>query len=420
MIHLTTMFSVSSKFSLSATILLFGLAPPSLLVAQQPAPIEGYGAATKGALSAPNHTVYHVTSLDDDGGKGTLRDAVSQSNRRIVFDIGGSIVLKTKLKIAQDFLTIDGFSAPSPGITITHKTGAFHGVLIDGQRRHTHDVIIQGIRFRGLYDKVPTSKVGDYLLSIDGDCRSQNCEGGVSKVVFDRISVCYDRDKLSIWGKVSDVTISNSLFFGSHKALLISFYSKPYDLIKQRISIHHNLFYGNQERNPQLVSWITDLDFRNNIIYGWGKHGYGMRIKSVNVGNRGKHSVDANIINNLFFDTKGNSGSAIIYQRDRTSICHPQGTLVPNSGMGRLWVAGNLLPGRNCDQYSTAPQELAVPDHAKVQTHKASQLCDVITPRVGAPFPNPEEQRLISDVRKNLESKKGAKPPQAPRGTRRN
>ena len=51
---------------------------------------EGFGANASGGRGA---TVYHVTNLDD-AGDGSLRDAVSQSHRIVVFDIGGVITLK--------------------------------------------------------------------------------------------------------------------------------------------------------------------------------------------------------------------------------------------------------------------------------------------------------------------------------------
>ena len=60
---------------------------------------EGGGMWATGARSSENREVYHVTSLADDGSFGTFRDAVSQPDRIIVFDVGGTINLSRTLTI---------------------------------------------------------------------------------------------------------------------------------------------------------------------------------------------------------------------------------------------------------------------------------------------------------------------------------
>jgi hypothetical protein len=48
---------------------------------------------------------------------GEQRDAVSSSNRNIVFDVSGYIVLKSAVSLSSS-ITINGQTAPSPGIGI--------------------------------------------------------------------------------------------------------------------------------------------------------------------------------------------------------------------------------------------------------------------------------------------------------------
>jgi subtilisin-like proprotein convertase family protein len=105
---------------------------------------EGAGAGTLGggSLSSRNggmtNTVYHVINLNDSGA-GSLRDAVSSTNRTIVFDVSGTINLASRLVITNSYLTIAGQTAPGGGITVA---GGETSVT------NAHDVIIRYVRFR--------------------------------------------------------------------------------------------------------------------------------------------------------------------------------------------------------------------------------------------------------------------------------
>jgi subtilisin-like proprotein convertase family protein len=106
---------------------------------------EGAGAGALGASirnGFTNNTVYHVFNLNDSG-RGSLRDAVSSTNRTIVFDISGVIYLQSPLTITNSYLTIEGQTAPPGGITVAGEPFTV---------QNAHDVILRDLRLRSTYE----------------------------------------------------------------------------------------------------------------------------------------------------------------------------------------------------------------------------------------------------------------------------
>ena len=374
---------------------------------------EGYGNISVGGAGG---TVFWVdATLADPGSPGsdphsgthadpcTLRKALDGSNRVIKFATAGTITLNSNLYVRGSNLTIDGFTSPSPGVTIT-QTHSTHGTLNFVPRNNVagHDYIVNHLRCDGLYDESQDHTVGWAVISTDAD----NGGSSLSKMIFDHLTVRDLQDKFTLWGKVDSVTLSNTLFYRSVLATLVSFYGAPYDLLKTDISFHHNVWAENGERNPQLRGWIRNFDYVNNVIFHWGYFdgwGYGVRIKNNWGGD--EEEIFGNFVNNYFYTRWTQASWALVYggSPGRDGYDNgppsplPQGTVYTGSDMGELWVAGNILPVSNQDQYSTIPGPIPVPAWAQVTTIPAAQLYTTV-PQVGMQYKDVRDQGVIDRV----------------------
>jgi hypothetical protein len=231
---------------------------------------EGFGALATGGRGG---TVYRVANLNDDG-PGSLRDAVSQPGRVVVFDVAG--VIRTKSQIAgASNLTIAGQTAPAPGITVFGP-----GISFSGQS----NVIVRHLRLRGSINNSRGSK-------------QLNVADGGSNMMFDHLSISWGRwDNVGFTDKSSKLTLQDSIVA---EAIDPQRFGAIIDGI-DGVTVARVLWINNQNRNPK---GKAQLQYVNNVVYNWGSGGYG-----------GGHSGAVwkqDLINNVFIAGPSSSGAAL-------------------------------------------------------------------------------------------------------------
>jgi hypothetical protein len=232
---------------------------------------EGFGRYTQGGRGG---AVYHVTTLEDSTTptKGMLRYAINQKGARtIVFDVAGTIRLKSALNIQNDYITIAGQSAPGDGICI-----ADYPVTIKANQ-----VILRYLRFRlGNYEVA--NHEGDGLGAMDKN-----------DIIVDHCTISWSVDECcSVYGG-KNITVQWCIIAQSMRDAGHSKGTHGYggNWGGSGCTYAHNLLCHHESRTPRLgprPGTQTDerLDMRNNVIYNWAGNGcYGGEGMNVNIVN---------------------------------------------------------------------------------------------------------------------------------------
>ncbi len=215
--------------------------------------VIGFGANTTGGADG---CLVRVTSPDDEG-EGTLREAAEREGPAwIVFEVSGDIDLDEYIHITAD-KTIDGRDSE---ITIE---GAGLAVV------DTPNVVIANLEIRDVFDD------GIQVRGIETQ------DIWITHVTIWNVADGY----LDITQGATNITVSWSRFDRSpdwpqEKALLVGLGvlshpdapGGPDELT--RVTVHHNLFDGTEQRNP-LVRGSSVHTF-NNYFRGWGIYGSGV------------------------------------------------------------------------------------------------------------------------------------------------
>lgn len=275
---------------------------------------EGFGSQTTGGRGG---RIIFVTNTNDSGA-GSLREALTANGKRIIIvKTGGVISLRSDVNVRNGDFTLFAQTAPGDGLIIQNYPITLFAP----------NFIIRGLRIR----------VGDGSgKSPDNRDSLQILGPDINNAIIDHSSFSWAIDEvIATWYPLQNLTfswniVSEALYRAGHSAdepihsmgLLVGDDSTD-------ISIHHNLFVHNNERNP-LIKGGTRTEVINNVIYNWGNAG--TRVNDA----EGAGVSNTNIINNYY-----KRGPNIVTSRDPRGI-----TIDSNTTTGsKVYISGNSLEG---------------------------------------------------------------------------
>ncbi|NSL56957.1 pectate lyase [Uliginosibacterium aquaticum] len=269
---------------------------------------EGFGADT---VAGRGGRVIAVTNLND-AGPGSLRAAVeTEGPRTVVFRVAGTIHLQSPLAIRHPNITLAGQTSPGGGVTVAGYT----------TRIYASDVVLRYMRFR----------LGNLTKTEDDALGVMH---GARRVVIDHVSAGWSTDEsLSTEGDVADITIQWSLIAESLNKSVHAKGAHGYGSLLRvngGVSLHHNVYAHHRGRNPRFGDNYFkntapgSIDFRNNVIYGWGDYASGTNDGWINI----------NYVNNYIKPAKY---SVLIEPLVMTDKATPDKI--------QLFVAGNFMQG---------------------------------------------------------------------------
>lgn len=200
---------------------------------------EGFGRFARGGRGGD---VYCVTTLADSG-PGSLREGLRSEvgPRTIVFEISGTIQLRSQLLLDKSFVTIAGQTAPGDGVSLRDFTFRI---------KDAHDVVVRYLRLRlGDENKAKGAHGGDDTWNTDD----------IDRVIVDHCSLSWAIDGTHDLRRGGNFTLQWCII---SEALNHSLHSKDgghamaasYRDLCGPITLHHNLISTCRDRHPTLGS----------------------------------------------------------------------------------------------------------------------------------------------------------------------
>ena len=304
---------------------------------------QGWGRFAKGARNSANPTVYHVTNLNNSG-TGSLRDAVSQPNRIVVFDVSGVIKLSSRIVFSNN-LYVAGQTAPGEGVTIYGDGVSFSGAS---------NIICRYLRVR---------------MGHNGS-NGKDCAGVANgtNMIFDHCSFSWGLDEtfsINGFGAAWNITLQNCIF---GQGLMT--HSAGGLMQADSITLYRNLYIDNSTRNNKVKG---TNQYANNVVYNWSNGCYIM-------GGDSEGSSYVNIESNLFINGPSGGGNCFgganqdfhCYGVDNWQDANRDGVLNPTE----------------VTNYSASDHRTTDPyDYPALELYPGNELITKNIPTVGASLP---------------------------------
>ena len=303
---------------------------------------QGWGRYATGGRTG---SVYHVTNLNDSG-TGSLRDAVSQPNRIVVFDVSGVIRINSRIVFSKN-LYVAGQTAPGEGITVYGDGVSFSGA---------DNIIVRYMRFR-------MGHKGSSGKDCAGIANGQN-------MIFDHCSFAWGLDEtfsINPDGKGSTpeyitlqhCVVGQGLMTHSAGGLMQTNY----------VSLIGNFLCDNSTRNFK-IKGINQ--YANNIVYNWSNGAYIMGGDS-----EGKSFV--NIQSNLFINGPAKGGAAFT-GGNADFHCYGDDNWQDRNMDG-------IFNPQEVTDYNAATRESEPYDYPVLELNPGKTLLETNLPTVGASLP---------------------------------
>ena len=313
------------------TLTMAAMALAGWSMAQAPAfpGAEGFGRYTTGGRGGK---VIHVTNLNDSG-EGSLRQAVSGSDKKIVvFDVAGIIALESDLHIGAN-TTILGQTAPGSGVTLRYYT-----VNYDGD-----NIIVRFMRFRRGEEVNKNDGADATWTRHHRNIILDHCSFSWS---IDEVASFYDnRDFTMQWCTIAEALNNAGHNKGAHGYGGIwggkgaSFHHNFLAHLNNRSPRFNGARYGwdgyDQDVYPNTVQ-AERVDFRNCLVYNWGTGGcYG-----------GPGGGFINMVNNYYKAGPGTKNKNRVTECSTASSGNSDGAPAELIGMkSRYYINGNYVHG---------------------------------------------------------------------------